>query len=175
LMGAGLVGKGMKDKLKKIKLLALDFDGTMTVGAFVIFREDGMESVICSRRDSYGILNILPKAGVDIVVISKETNKVVASRCKKIGIKCWHGVDTASDKLEILQSYAQENGFSSEEICYGGDDINDIACLEWVGFSFTVADGHKRCKEMVDYITEAKGGEGAVREVCDLILEAKEK
>ena len=165
----------LQEKLKKIKLLALDFDGTLTVGAYVIFREDGMESVVCSRRDSYGILNILPKLGIDTVVISKETNDVVLSRCKKIGIKCWHGVDNANDKLEILQSYAKENSLTAGQICYGGDDINDIPCIEWAGFGFTVADGHILCKKKADYITEAKGGEGAGREVCEMILQAQNK
>lgn len=168
------LSKDLKEKFKHIKLLALDFDGTLTVGAFVIFREDGKESVVCSRRDSLGT-NMLQKAGIDVVVISKETNGVVPSRCKKMGIKCWHGVGTADDKLEILQSYAKENNLTAEEICYGGDDVNDISCMEWAGFSFTVADGYALCKEKADYVTKAKGGEGAVREVCDIILEAQIK
>lgn len=173
-MAAELVGKNMYKELKKIKLLALDFDGTMTVGGLVIVREGGEEMVICSRKDGMGT-EMLQKAGIDIIVISKETNGVVLSRCKKLGIKCWHGVDTASDKLEILKSYVKENNLKAENVCYGGDDINDLDCIEWVGFGFTVADGHKLCKKKAKYTTKVKGGEGAVREVCDMILQAQSK
>ena len=164
--------KKIKNKLKKIRLMALDFDGTLTIGAYVIFNQDGLESVICSRRDSLGI-NMLMDAGVDVVVISKESNLVVENRCKKMGVKCWSGVATGKNKLEILQKYAVEYGLGPEEICYGGDDVNDVASLEWSGFSFTVADGHKQCKKKVDYVTKCNGGDGAVREVCDLILQTR--
>ena len=144
------------------------------MGAYVIFREDGIESVICSRRDSLGI-NMLQKNGLDAVVISKETNGVVSARCKKMGIKCWQGVGTGNNKLQILQSYAQEKGLEPDEICYGGDDVNDMACLGWAGFGFTVADGHALCQNQAAYITKARGGEGAVREICELILQAQGK
>jgi len=162
----------LKQKLDKIKLLALDFDGTLTVGAYVIFSQDGTESVVCSRRDSLGV-NIVQQAGVTVVVISKETNPVVEARCIKMGIKCWHGVNTGDDKLQILQRYAGELGLKSEEVCYGGDDVNDILCLEWAGVGFTVADGHVLCQKQADYITKRNGGDGAVREICELILQAR--
>lgn len=164
----------LKKKLENIKLIALDFDGTLTVGAYVIVNQEGVESVVCSRRDSLGIDKI-KKAGIEVVVISKETNPVVEARCKKMKIKCWQAINTGDDKLKILQAHAAEQGLDVSEVCYGGDDVNDIACLEWAGFGFTVADGHRTCKEKASYTTEAKGGEGAVREVCELILEAQGK
>lgn len=166
--------KNLNQKLEKIKLLALDFDGTLTVGAYVVFCEDGTESVLCSRRDSLGT-NMLQKHGIEVVVISKETNGVVAKRCKKMGIKCWGGVNTGDNKLEILQSYAKKCKIQSEEVCYGGDDVNDVACIEWAGCGFTVADGHDLCKKKAVYATKARGGEGAVREICELILRAQNK
>lgn len=163
-----------KKKLKSIKLLALDFDGTLTLGAYVIFKQDGSESVVCSRRDSLGV-DMLKKAGVGVVVISKETNPVVEARCKKMGIKCWHGIETGQNKLAILRSYASESKLKAEEICYGGDDVTDIPCLKWSGFGFTVADGHNLCKKAAHYTTKNPGGAGAVREMCELILQAKNK
>lgn len=162
----------LKDKLKKIKLLALDFDGTLTLGAYVIFKQDGSESVVCSRRDSLGV-DMVKKAGVEVVVISKETNPVVAARCKKMGIKCWHRVKTGQNKLEILQSYTQERKLDARFVCYGGDDVTDIPSIKWSGFGFTVADGHKLCQKAAQYATKQPGGAGAVREMCDMILEAK--
>jgi YrbI family 3-deoxy-D-manno-octulosonate 8-phosphate phosphatase len=162
----------LREKLKKIKLLALDFDGTLTQGAYVVFREDGKESVLCSRRDSLGLL-LLQQYGITVIVISREKNGIVPARCKKIGIACWHGVKDSKSKLDILQSYAKQRRLKSEEICYGGDDINDIACIEWAGFGFSVADGHALCKKIADYITKANGGEGAAREICEMILTAQ--
>jgi len=158
-------------KLAKIKVLALDFDGVLT-DSYVYFRQDGMETVRCSRKDSLGT-NMLQKAGIGVVVISKETNPVVAARCKKMNVDFFHGIDTGDQKLDILNRYLKEKGVSLEETAYMGDDINDLECLKAVGVSITVADGHPDCKAIADYITEGKGGEHAVREVCDLILTAK--
>lgn len=166
--------KDLESKLKKIKLIALDFDGTLTVGAFVISDQDGKESVICSRRDSLGI-DLVRRADLEVVVISKEINKVVLKRCQKIGIKCWQGVNTGRNKLQILEAYAKKLGFKSQEICYGGDDVNDIACIRWSGFGFTVKDGHELCKKNAMYVTKSCGGQGAVREVCEKILQAQNK
>lgn len=166
--------KNAKKNLQNIKLVALDFDGTLTVGAYVIFDQEGIESVICSRRDSLGV-DMLKAAGIEVVVISKETNPVVEARCKKMGIVCWHGVNSGDDKLSILQTYAKEKGLKPEEICYGGDDVNDIACLKWSGFGFTVADGHALSKKSAQFVSKAKGGQGAVREICEMMLTARGK
>ncbi len=166
--------KSLNQKLKKIKLLALDFDGILTVGGYVIVDQNGVESVVCSRKDGLGI-EMIKNAGIAVVVISKEKNQVVEARCEKLNIKCWQGVDTGSDKLKIFQTHAKELGLTPGQICYGGDDVNDIACIEWAGFGFTVADGHALCKKKVDYITKTEGGRGAVREVCEMILQAQGK
>jgi len=159
------------DKLKKIKLLVLDFDGVLTDG-YVYFRQDGMETVRCSRKDSLGI-NMLQKAGIGVVVISKETNPVVATRCRKMNVDFFYGVDMGDQKLDILKRYLQERNLSLEETAYMGDDVNDIECIQAVGVGVTVADGYSDCKAIADYITERKGGEHAVREICELILKAK--
>jgi len=164
-------GQQFLDKLKKIKLLVLDFDGVLTDG-YVYFRQDGMETVRCSRKDSLGT-NMLQKAGIGVVVISKETNPVVAMRCKKMGVNFYCGVQDGKGKLSILKRYALERTISLNEVVYIGDDVNDIECIQAVGVGVTVADGHPDCKAIADYITEQKGGEGAVREICDLILESK--
>jgi len=164
----------LQEKLKKIRLLALDFDGTLTQGAYVIFREDGKESVICSRRDSLGLL-LLQQYGITVIVLSRESSGIVSARCKKIGITCWHGLKDGKSKLDILQAYATQHHIQSEEVCYGGDDLNDIDPMQWVGVSFTVADGHELCKKSANYTTKANGGEGAVREVCEIILNAQGK
>ncbi len=158
---------------KKIKLLALDFDGTLTLGAFVFVSENGQESVICSRRDSLGI-EMLKQIGIEVVVISKETNKVVSARCQKMNIECYQGVSTDNDKLSILKRLIQSKNLVSEQTAYIGDDVNDILCIKHAGMGIATADAHKSVKDKADYITKSNGGVGAVREVCDLILETKQ-
>ncbi len=160
-------------KFKKIKLLALDFDGVLTDGAVYIF-QDGREVVRCSRKDGLGI-ELLKKAGILVGIISKETNPVVRARAKKLGVPCWQGVKDGKGKLAILKKLAVIHALSREEIAYMGDDINDLEALEYAGLAITVFDGHAKVKKVADYITRAKGGDHAVREVAECILEAHEK
>lgn len=162
-----LIVETNQSKWANIKLLALDFDGTLTDG-FVYTDQYGNESVRCSRRDSLGI-NALKQLGVDVIVISTETNPVVAVRCKKLGIKCFSGVP-GNKKIDVLKKYMKENGILRPQVAYMGDDLNDIGCLKFAGVAVTVADGHERCKYHVDYVTKKTGGNHAVREVCDLII-----
>ncbi|MBI2056283.1 MAG: HAD hydrolase family protein [Candidatus Sungbacteria bacterium] len=159
-------------KLVPVRLVAFDFDGIMTDG-MVYVDDTGHEMVRCSRRDSLGVGMLQKQAGIVVGVISKEANPVVAKRCEKIKVQCWQGVENGEGKLKILKRIAAENNVSPEEILYMGDDVNDIEPMQFAGVKVTVADGHKKLKAIADYVTEARGGSHAVREVCELILEAK--
>ncbi|MFA5133307.1 MAG: HAD hydrolase family protein [Patescibacteria group bacterium] len=161
----------LNERLKKIKLLATDFDGVMT-DACVYIGEDGKESVRCSRRDGLGV-EMLKNAGIEIIVLSKEPNSVVIARCKKLGIACTNNINDSSGKLAILKEIIKEKNIDLSEVAYIGDDLNDRAVLENAGVAITVADGHKKIKSLCDFITKAKGGDHAFREVCEKILEAK--
>ncbi len=154
--------------IRGLKLLALDFDGTLTDG-YVYVTEDGKESVRCSRKDSMGI-SALKKNGVKVVVISKEINPVVLARCRKLEVDCYSGVD---DKLGVLKKIIQDINISWSEVAFMGDDVNDLEVLSHVGLKITVADGHALVKDVCNIITQANGGEHAVREACDLILTIK--
>ncbi len=171
LYSMNLKDMDFKEKFANIKLLALDFDGVMTDG-YVYVDEDGKESVRCSRRDGLGV-EMLKRAGIDIVVISKEENSVVSMRCKKLNIACWQNVYDGEGKLEILKRIAAEKGISLFEAAYMGDDLNDREVLGGVGFAITVADGHEKIKKICHFVTVAKGGEHAVREVCEKILQSR--
>lgn len=160
------------EKLKNVKLVASDFDGTLTDG-YVYFREDGKETVRCSRRDSLG-MEILQSLGILVIVISKEVNEVVKARCQKMKVPCWHGVEDGDTKLSILQEQAEAHGVAPEEIVFIGDDVNDVPCLEWAGVGVAVADAADAAKLAADAVTRRKGGCHAVREVCDMIIKAKE-
>lgn len=161
----------LKKKLQQIKLLALDFDGVLTDGTVYVDQE-GREMVRCSRRDSMGIL-LLKKHGIDVVVVSKETNPVVAIRCKKMGVRCIQGINDGSGKREALRTYMKEKGFTADDVAYMGDDVNDIAVDDAVGVMISVADGYELLCNIASYVTHARGGEHAVREVCEMILQAK--
>ncbi len=161
----------LKEKFKKIKLLVTDFDGVMTDG-YVYIGQDGAETARCSRKDGLGI-ELLKNAGIGVAVISKEGNGLVAARCRKLGIDCWQKVYDGGGKLQILKQIAEDKKFSLAEVAYMGDDLNDKKALEAVGLAITVADGHEQLKSISHFVTSAKGGEHAVREVCEAILESK--
>ena len=151
--------------IENITVIVFDFDGVFTDGKVTV-SQDGAESVVCSRRDSFGI-NLLKEKGIRSIVISKEKNTVVMKRCEKMGIECFHGVD---DKLPLLKHFLTTNNFRREEVCYVGDDLNDLECLEFAEIGITVADGVPECKAAADYVTSRNGGDHAVREIADLFL-----
>jgi YrbI family 3-deoxy-D-manno-octulosonate 8-phosphate phosphatase len=161
----------LDQKLKNIRLLVMDFDGVFTDG-YVYVNENGEESVRCSRKDGLGI-NMLQRHEIEMCVISKETNKVVSVRCKKLGIDCFRGVEDGDGKLDIMKRIMEEKGMAVDEVAYVGDDLNDRAPLEYAGVSIVVADSHPSLREVSDYVTQSRGGAHAVREVCELILYAK--
>ncbi len=158
----------MARRLAGIKLLVLDFDGVMTDNR-VLVSEDGREAVFCHRGDGMGLAR-LRADGVEAVVLSTEKNKVVAARCRKLGLECVHGSD---DKLAELKAFASRRALDRRDIAYVGNDLNDLACLQWVGLPVAVADAMPDVLQAALRVTDRRGGHGAVREVCDWILAAR--
>ena len=156
-----------RSNLSQIKLLILDFDGVLTDNR-VLVNQDGMESVWCNRGDGWGIARLKEK-NREILVLSTETNQVVRARCQKLGINCINGCD---DKLAALKQIVAERSLRLEEVAYVGNDVNDLVCMSHVGIPIAVADAVPKIKNIAQIITTNRGGYGAVREVCDLILEA---
>jgi N-acylneuraminate cytidylyltransferase len=154
--------------VRGVELVAMDFDGVMTDNR-VLTDQDGRESVWADRADGWGIAR-LREAGVEAIVISTEVNPVVAARCRKLEVECLQG---CADKLGALQDVARQRGLGGPAIAYIGNDVNDLECLEWVGTAFVVADAEPAARAVADHVTRAPGGQGAVREVCDLIVAQK--
>lgn len=154
--------------LDRIGLLVLDFDGVLTDDR-VWVDQHGVESVACSRADGLGIER-LRAAGIEVVVLSKESNPVVAERCAKLGIECEQGHD---EKLAVLERMADERDLDAARIAYVGNDLNDLECLRWAGLGFAVSTARHELLAAADWITAAPGGRGAVREVCELLLAAQ--
>lgn len=156
----------IKERLKKIKLLAMDFDGVLTDNK-VFIDETGKEMVICDRSDSLGIELLKKKGIIDIIVISKETNHVVKQRCNKLQIECISGVN---DKLTALKNVVKKKNMTLEEVAFIGNDVNDIECIQESGIGVAVSDSAKKVLQIADIVTKNKGGNGAVREFIEMLL-----
>ena len=153
----------LQETIQKIRLVAFDFDGVFTDNMVYVL-QDGSEAVRCTRSDGIG-LQKLKKLGIETVIISTEANPVVTARAQKLKIRCYQNCE---DKRETLTNVAQEIGISLSEIAFVGNDINDRDCLTCVGFPVVVQDAHPEVIPLAAYRTEADGGHGAVREICDL-------
>jgi YrbI family 3-deoxy-D-manno-octulosonate 8-phosphate phosphatase len=155
-------------QMPEIKALIMDFDGVFT-DDLVHVDQNGIESVSCSRSDGMG-LELLRKSGYQLIVISKEKNPVVRARCEKLGIECYHGIE---DKLTLLKKLLNEKGLNKDEIAYIGNDINDLECLKYAGYAVVPSDANSKVKPYAHLILNKKGGQGALRELAEIILSNK--
>jgi YrbI family 3-deoxy-D-manno-octulosonate 8-phosphate phosphatase len=163
-------GDKMNELLKKIKFVAFDFDGVFTNNK-VIVSDDGHESVICNRSDSFG-LSMLRKLGIEMVIISTESNPVVKARAKKLKLECYHN---CSNKIAYLNKILAQKKISLENTAFVGNDINDKVCFDEVGVPVVVNDAYPQVKKLAKIILTKDGGEGAVREFCEMIYKAKKE
>ena len=158
-------GRPRRSMPEKVQLLVLDFDGVLTDNR-VWVDQDGREMVTASRSDSLGI-NLLRQAGVEAIVISKETNPVVAARCRKMNIPF---IQAEDDKGTAIRKVMAEAKINPAQAVYLGNDVNDLPCFPLVGWAVAVADAMPEVMRQADYVLTRQGGRGAVRELCDLIL-----
>jgi YrbI family 3-deoxy-D-manno-octulosonate 8-phosphate phosphatase len=157
----------LSEKVSRIKMLIIDVDGVLT-DAGMYYSESGDELKF-NTRDGMGI-SILQKNGINVTVITSEDVDIVRRRCEKLKInEVFLGVH---DKLSIVKELCLKYSITEEEVAFIGDDLNDLEAIKYVGFGVTVADGMNAVKEHADYVTKLKGGEGAVRELCEYILES---
>lgn len=158
----------MQARLEKIKLLLLDVDGVLTDGRIII-NDGGQETKCFDVRDGHG-MKLLQRSGVRIGIITGRSSKVVEHRMRELGIELvYQGV---KDKLAPFQEILARYRLTPEQIAYVGDDLVDLPILKRVGFSATVADGCEELKPLVHHVTRHRGGRGAVREICEMILRA---
>jgi YrbI family 3-deoxy-D-manno-octulosonate 8-phosphate phosphatase len=151
----------------KIKLFATDVDGVLTDGG-MYYSEEGEVMKKFNTRDGMGI-ELLRKNKIIPVIITKENSKIVIKRADKLKVEeVYIGVE---DKLKVIEELAKRYNIDFDEIAYIGDDINDLPVLEKVGLTFAPDDAMPEIKQIVDYVTSKRGGEGALREAVDFILE----
>ncbi|MDR4474320.1 MAG: HAD family hydrolase [Nitrospira sp.] len=151
-------------------MFATDVDGVLT-DAGMYYSESGDEWKKFNTRDGMGI-KLLQKAGILTAIITQESTKIVMRRAQKLAIPEVH--QGVYDKLALLKELIVRQGLTMEQVAYIGDDVNDLQALRAVGFSASPADGMMSVLKTVRYVCKHKGGEGAVREVADLILAARQ-
>jgi len=153
--------------LSKIRLVIFDFDGVFTDNA-VYVDQNGVESVRCWRGDGLG-LEALRQLGIEMAVVSTETNPVVETRCKKLQIRCISG---SNDKATAVKTLCKSLNIALSETCFLGNDRNDLPALNLVGYPAIVADADESVSSEAFLKTSKPGGFGAVRELCDMISAA---
>jgi 3-deoxy-D-manno-octulosonate 8-phosphate phosphatase (KDO 8-P phosphatase) len=155
--------------LKGIRLFATDVDGVLT-DAGMYYSESGDEWKKFNTRDGMGI-KLLQKAGIITAIVTQERTRLVARRAEKLAIPELH--QGVMEKLSVIREMAARHGLSLQQIAYIGDDVNDIEALKAVGVSAAPADGLPQVLDVVDYVCQKHGGEGAVRELAELILQSR--
>ena len=153
----------IESTIRRIRLIGFDFDGVFTDNMVYVL-QDGSEAVRCNRSDGIG-LQKLKKLGIEMVIISTESNPVVTARAQKLKIRCFQN---CGDKRKTLDSVTREYGISLDEVAFIGNDTNDLPCLTCVGLPIVVQDAHPDVILIARYQTRNRGGQGAVREVCDM-------
>lgn len=156
------------EQVKQIHIVIFDFDGVFTDNMVYVF-EDGREAVRCNRSDGIG-LRAIESIGLVPLILSSETNPVIRARAEKLRVRCIAGVE---NKLTALTELANELQFDFSQIAFVGNDVNDTECLRVVGLPIVVQDAHPAVIPLARYQTHTRGGYGAVREVCDLLVESR--
>lgn len=153
-----------------VDALVTDFDGVHTDDS-VIVGQDGSEYVTVDRGDGMGIA-LLRRAGVPVLILSTELNSVVGARAAKLGVEVRQGV---ADKAAVLRAWTEARSLDLDRVAYLGNDVNDLACLDLVGWPLAVPEAHPRVLAAARLVLGASGGRGAVREVAERILAARER
>jgi YrbI family 3-deoxy-D-manno-octulosonate 8-phosphate phosphatase len=154
--------------LASVRLIAFDFDGVFTDNTVYVTQE-GVESVRCWRSDGLGLAR-LRSISVQTFIISTEANPVVTARALKLKLPCKQGVE---DKAAEILAICKELQISPEQTMFVGNDINDILAFQSIGIPVGVADAYPEIYPYVLYRTQRPGGFGAVREICDLVFNAR--
>jgi 3-deoxy-D-manno-octulosonate 8-phosphate phosphatase (KDO 8-P phosphatase) len=156
----------LRSRLSQVKLLALDVDGVLTDGG-LYYTETGEVLRKFNIKDGQGI-KLLKQAGVEVAIITAKSALSTLNRAQDLGIT--HTFLGVEDKLSQLKTLSQKLGISLAQVAYIGDDYNDLEVLQAVGCPITVADAMAANQSIAIYITKLPGGQGAVREVCEMLI-----
>jgi 3-deoxy-D-manno-octulosonate 8-phosphate phosphatase (KDO 8-P phosphatase) len=160
----------VSDRARRVRLLCVDVDGVLT-DAGMYYGPDGEVLKKFNTRDGMGLARVR-EAGVAVAIISGEDSAIVHARATKLKID--DVFSGAADKRLALDQLCARHGLGIDEVAFIGDDLNDLPALECVGLACAVADAAEPVKAVAHYVTERRGGDGAVREVCELLIAARQ-
>ena len=159
----------LRASARRLKLMAFDVDGILTDGR-LWYGTDGEMLKAFHTLDGHG-LKMIAAAGIEVALITGRRSEMVLRRASELGIR--HVIQGREDKGVALAALASELGLEAGACGYAGDDLPDVPALEWSALAFSVPNAHQSAKAVADLISHARGGEGAVREICDFILDAR--
>jgi YrbI family 3-deoxy-D-manno-octulosonate 8-phosphate phosphatase len=165
------VTAAVRRRARAVRLLVLDVDGVLTDGA-MYYAESGDEWKRFNTRDGQG-LALIRAAGVHVAIVTREHTAIVTRRAAKLQIEDVH--QGVTDKLAVVRELAARHDVTRDTICYVGDDVGDLEAMRWVGFAVAVADALPAIRRVAHWVTPQAGGQGAVRDVCELILTAQRR
>ncbi|TCV80083.1 3-deoxy-manno-octulosonate-8-phosphatase KdsC [Sulfurirhabdus autotrophica] len=156
-------------RAKQIKLVIFDVDGVMTDGSLYL-TDDGQELKAFNSLDGHG-MKMLKRSGVDLAIITGRTSKLVLHRAKNLGIE--HIYQGVENKVEAYEHLIDALQLAPENVAYMGDDVVDLPVMRRCGLALCVANGHQLAKQHAHFVTKLAGGHGAVREICELMMQAQ--
>lgn len=157
------------EKATQIRLVVFDVDGVLTDGSLYL-DDEGKEYKAFYARDGLG-MTMLQKTGVIIGIITARRSKVVTHRMQDINVQ--HVYQGQADKLLALKQLCDKLSLTPQQLAYVGDDLNDVPVMQQVGLAIAVADAHPLVIKQAHWQTQAAGGRGAAREICELIMQAQ--
>ena len=155
---------GSRFDYRDIDLIVYDFDGVMTDNRVIVF-QDGTEAVIVNRADGLGV-DRFRSLGIPQLILSTETNPVVKARATKLDLEV---IASCKDKKTALENYCAQKGYDLTRVIYIGNDLNDLQVMKIVGFPIAPSDAHPEIKKIAKLTTEAKGGDGVVKELSGYV------
>lgn len=161
----------IRERAARVKLAIFDVDGVLTDGR-LYYSEDGRESKAFHVHDGLGLRRLMAN-DVEVAIITARLSHLVTERAAELGIA--HLYQGQENKLHCFEQLIHALKLQAEQCAYCGDDLPDLAVMQRVGLSIAVANAHPWVRERARHHTQARGGEGAVREVCDLLLAAQGK
>lgn len=168
-LDTSLADSDLIDRARQIRLLALDVDGVLSDGR-LYFQTDGLEIKAFHTQDGHGI-KLLRQAGIEVALITGRDSPMVSRRAAALGIDHVH--QGRDDKLDTLRQLCEHLGLTLDQTAYCGDDLPDLAAIKRCGLGISVPNAPAYIRSHADWVTERQGGHGAVREICDALLEAQ--
>lgn len=161
--------RALLERFRKVKLLSLDVDGILTDGG-IYYLDDGQQVRKFNSKDGMGLKQVI-KEGIEVCWLTASDTASIVHRAKALGVP--HILTNADDKLTALKALLSKLGLGLADVAHMGDDINDLPVLEAVGFPLTAADAVLEVQKVAAHITTKVGGDAAVREICDLLMESR--